>query len=325
MEIINSELFFKIIENFEIVPYSQRKGYFDLHSISGKGKLHFFCDCLESPTIAFFGHEKSFITKKMILIEGECYNTVNDINIKKIRSLYSDFIKLQIFDFIEIVSNAKYSFEYETGLRQAGYLRPVGQFSMPITKYIDLSTKITYNKNWNTYIKKAYQNNLRFEEVSKVELSDCEDFIRVYNEMISRKSLNCPLTVNQVYVLCISNDFKLYFVSNNNIRIAGSIIHERLTHAGLYYAATNQVALKLSASFFMYNELFNHLKNKGILTFDLEKLEPSTKPVNNIYLFKNGIDGTLTLVNGEWSWYKKNYYRPLMYFVKKYLMKKREL
>jgi hypothetical protein len=57
----------------------------------------------------------------------------------------------------------------------------------------------------------------------------------------------------------------------------------------------------------------------------MEKLVPSTKPINSVFLFKNGVEGKHIVLNGEWSWYKNLYYRPLMYFVKKYLMKKREL
>ena len=46
--------------------------------------------------------------------------------------------------------------------------------------------------------------------------------------------------------------------------------------------------------------------------------------LKGVFDFKDGIHGEYVIYNGEWSWYKKQYYRPLIYFVKKYLLKKRE-
>jgi hypothetical protein len=295
-----------------------------MHSLSKKKRIHLFLNDIENPTIACFGHEKKMLTKKMLLIEGESFKSQNDINVKNIHSFYSE-ISLIGYDIIEICSNNPYNFDYETALRQAGYLRPVGQFSMPITKIIDLTTEVKYNKNWNRYIKKSAANNLLFEVIHKPSKEDCSDFEKLYREMTDRKSMSHQLSTEQIEALCKSNNFQMFFVSKDTKRIAGIIIYNLNKKAGGAFAATSQNALKLSASFYMYNSLFNHLKNMGVLSFDMEKLEPSTKSTNSVFYFKNGIEGKNTSLNGEWSLYKKNYYRPLMYFVKKYLMKKREL
>lgn len=324
MVLINYETFFRLTEQFEIVPYTQSRGMFEYNALSGIERIKFFTNDIENPRIACFGHEKKFVGKKMILIEGECYARAEDLNIDNIRAFYHELTLLR-YDFIEVCSNSKYNFHYETALRQAGYLRPVGQFSMPITKVIDLTSEITYTKNWKQNLKKASKNNLIFEPIVNVQLSDCIDFVSIYLDMTKRKSLGHSLNAQQVYALCKTADFHLYFVSYNNKRIAGRITHEFKTHAGSFYAATSFEALKLSAAFFLYNAVLTYLKQNGLKTFDMEKLVPSTKPVNNVFLFKNGISGIFQQLNGEWSWYKKKYYRPLMYFVKKYLMKKKEL
>jgi len=324
MDIIDNNSFFNLTQNFELVPYTQTKGMYEFHALSGNKRIHFFVNNKQEPTIAMFGHEKSFGLIKMIQIEGECYANKRDVNIDNIRSFYSE-ISLLGYDIVETCSNDKYNFEYETALRQAGYLRPVGQFSMPVTKVIDLTSEITFTKNWIQNIKKSSRYELTFEPVTNLQISDCEDFISIYSEMLQRKSLAIPLSVDQIFALCKTGNFYLYFVSFKNVRIAATIIHERKTHAGSWYAATNNEALHLSASFFMYKSLLEYLKDKGFKTFDMEKLVPSTKAINSVFLFKNGINGNFIPLNGEWSWYKKTYYRPIMYFVKKYLMKKREL
>ena len=322
--LIDGDVFFEITKNFEIVPYVQTKGMCDMHSLSGNNRIVFFINDFTKPTIACFGHEKKFLTKKMLLIEGECYATSENINIKEVHTFYSNICQ-ESYDIIEICSNTQYNFIYETALRQAGYLRPVGQFSMPITKIIDLTDVIKYNQNWKRNIKKSTGFNLTFEFIESPNLTDCTDFILIYKEMIGRKSMSNSLNSNQILALCKDPNFNLSFSSCNHKRVSGILIHKNTTHAGLFYAATNEIALKSSASFFMYNSLFKHLNTIGIKTFDMEKLVPSTQSVNSVFLFKNGIEGKHVVLNGEWSWYKKSYYRPLMYFVKKHLMKKREL
>jgi hypothetical protein len=324
MEIINQQVFFKIIHDFDIVPYTQSKGMCEMYSIAGREKIHFFSNDVETPTMACFGHEKVFFTKKMILIEGECFRKKSDINSTSIKSFYADILQLG-YDFVEVCSNAPYNFNYETGLRQAGYLRPVGQFSMPITKIIDLTSEIKYNQNWKRNIKKSQSNNLKFEVINEITKLDSDDFISIYKEMSERKSMTLSLNSHQVLTLCKSSNFRLFFVSHDNIRLAAILIQNSNSHAGLLYAATTKNALTVLASFFMYSELFEYLKSTGCKTFDMEKLVPSTDAVNSVFLFKNGVEGTHVQLNGEWSWYRKSYYRPLMYFVKKYLMKKREL
>lgn len=324
MVLINHEAFFKITEQFEVIPYTQSRGMFEYNALSGIDRIKFFVNNLEQPTIACFGHEKSFFSKKMILIEGECCLNAKQLTIDNIRSFYNE-ITLLGYDFVEVCSNSEYSFNYETALRQAGFLRPVGQFSMPVTKIIDLTSEIKYNQNWKRNIKKSIQNELVFEPVVNPQINDCNDFITIYQEMISRKFLSISFSKEHIFALCKSGDFRIFFISTNQQRIAGIIVHQRKTHAGLLYAATGQLALQNSASFFLYNELFKYLKINNVMSFDMEKLVPSTLPVNNVFIFKNGIVGNIIQLNGEWAWYKKSYYRPLMYFVKKYLMKKKEL
>ncbi len=324
MVLTDKTTFFATTQAFEHVPYTQTRGMYEFHALSGVNRIKFFFNNEEQPTIACFAHEKTFGVFKMIIIEGECYLDASKRNIEDIKKFYNE-IREQAYDMIEVCSNASYNFDYEIALRQAGYLRPVGQFSMPITKIIDINNEIKCGSNWKRNLRKAKHHNLSFEFVEQVQIADCKDYIRINNEMTKRKTIRNPLNENQIYELCRYNNFFMYFVVYNNIRIAGLITHQRNGHAGSLLSASNQEALQTSASYFMYIELFKHFKNIGINTFDVEKLVPATDGVNNVFIFKNGVEGTITVLNGEWSCYKKSIYRPLMYLAKKYLFKKREL
>ena len=325
MQQISKDTFFEITKSFEIVPFTQSRGMYEFHVLSGIERIHFFVNDIQNPLMACFGHEKKFLSKKMLLIESECYASAsNSSNIKLIRAFYSEIIQLN-YDFVETCSIIPYHFNYEIALRQAGYLRPVGQFSFPVTKVIDITKEFQFRRNWQRNLKNADENNLKFEIIEKVTTKDCEDFVSIYNEMVSRKSLFRKVSTKQIAALCSTDDSFICFVSHNGKRVAANTIYTHASSADPCFAATGIEAMQLSASFYMFRELFLYLREKGVKTFDIQKLIPSTGAINDVFLFKNGMGGEPVVLNGEWSWYKKKWYRPLMYFVKKYLFKRPEL
>lgn len=241
MEKIDRDTFFEITSTFDIVPYTQTRGMYDFHALSGVERIVFFVNSIDNPQIACFGHEKRMFTKKMILIESECYISELGCTVENVRRFYVELSKLN-YDCIEVCSNSKYSFDYEVCLRQAGYLRPVGLFSMPVTKVIDLTKEIEYGRNWKRKLKKVENNNLILDSVENISMSDCIDFVRMYDEMLDRKSLKGHLTAEQIMSLCLSGTFALFFVKKEDRRIAAIVIHKNQTHAGLLYAATGKEA-----------------------------------------------------------------------------------
>lgn len=323
---ISKEQFFTIVKDFEIVPLTQSEGIYNFLSYSGSNNIIFLADSNELPTMVCMGHEKRFLGLKMLVIESECYKNESDVNKKKITVFYKELIESYKYNIIEVCSNSFYTFNYECAMRQAGFLRPVGQFSMPVTKLISLDQPIGLSDNWKKNLRKAGKYTLNFEPVDSLTEKDCLDFVRINNEMVERKHLRQKVTHNQIYELCKAGDFKLFFVSDESReRVAAIIIYVRKNYAGSWIAATSDKGLTLYASNFLYIQLMRYLKENNYLYFDLEKLVPSTKPVNNVFRFKNGISGDFKVLNGEWSWYKSYYLRPAMYFVKKFLMKKREI
>ena len=324
MIIHDKNSYFQILEKFEIVPYTQSRGWCEMQSLYKPEKVKYFVNDMDNPTIACFAHEKKMLGVRMIVIEEEAFKDELAHTPAEIKKFY-EIINASGYKIIEVSSNSKYDFDYEIALRQAGFLRPVGLFSLPSTKIIDLTNPIGYNRDWKNNLKKAAKNGLEFEPVERVEKFHSEEFIKIYSEMSRSKSIGIPFNAELIEKLCSTGEFKLFFVLRNGVRIASTIIFQRNESALSLYAASGSIARSTSASYFMYDELFKYLADSGVKTFDMGKLLPSKEPVNNVFLFKNGIEGKHIQLNGEWARYSNPFYRFSMYFVKRYILKRKEI
>ena len=324
MIIHDKNSYFQILEKFEIVPYTQSRGWCEMQYLYKPEKVKYFVNDMDNPTIACFAHEKKMLGVRMIVIEEEAYKDELAHSPAEIKKFY-EIINASGYKIIEVSSNSKYDFDYEIALRQAGFLRPVGLFSLPSTKIIDLTNPIGYNRDWKNNLKKAAKNGLEFEPVERVEKFHSEEFIKIYSEMSRSKSIGIPFNAELIEKLCSTGEFKLFFVLRNGVRIATTIIFQRNESALSLYAASGSIARSTSASYFMYDELFKYLADSGVKTFDMGKLLPSKEPVNNVFLFKNGIEGKHIQLNGEWARYSNPFYRFSMYFVKRYILKRKEI
>lgn len=324
MIIHDKNSYFQILEKFEIVPYTQSRGWCEMQSLYKPERVKYFVNDMDNPTIACFAHEKKMLGVRMIVIEEEAFKDELAHSPAEIKKFY-EIINASGYKIIEVSSNSKYDFDYEIALRQAGFLRPVGLFSLPSTKIIDLTNPIGYNRDWKNNLKKAAKNGLEFEPVERVEKFHSEEFIKIYSEMSRSKSIGIPFNAELIEKLCSTGEFKLFFVLRNGVRIASTIIFQRNESALSLYAASGSIARSTSASYFMYDELFKYLADSGVKTFDMGKLLPSKEPVNNVFLFKNGIEGKHIQLNGEWARYSNPFYRFSMYFVKRYILKRKEI
>lgn len=324
MIIHDKNSYFQILEKFEIVPYTQSRGWCEMQSLYKPERVKYFVNDMDNPTIACFAHEKKMLGVRMIVIEEEAFKDELAHTPAEIKKFY-EIINASGYKIIEVSSNSKYDFDYEIALRQAGFLRPVGLFSLPSTKIIDLTNPIGYNRDWKNNLKKAAKNGLEFEPVERVEKFHSEEFIKIYSEMSRSKSIGIPFNAELIEKLCSTGEFKLFFVLRNGVRIATTIIFQRNESALSLYAASGSIARSTSASYFMYDELFKYLADSGVKTFDMGKLLPSKEPVNNVFLFKNGIEGKHIQLNGEWARYSNPFYRFSMYFVKRYILKRKEI
>ena len=73
MIIHDKNSYFQILEKFEIVPYTQSRGWCEMQSLYKPERVKYFVNDMDNPTIACFAHEKKMLGVRMIVIEEEAY------------------------------------------------------------------------------------------------------------------------------------------------------------------------------------------------------------------------------------------------------------
>jgi len=325
MESVNKNIFFEITQNFDFVPFTQSEGWWTMNSIKDENRFVFFVDSLEKPAIACMGNTMKRFGLKLLIIESECLLDEKNIDSKKIRDFYKAIVQTN-FDMIEINSSLPYNALYEIGIRQAGFLKPAGLFSTPLSILLDLQKQIEYDKNWQKNLRRTEKYNLDFREITNPTQQDLIDYLEIHSAMVERKKLGEKLSLEMLKKLLENENFQLFFVEDEaKKRIAGLIIYVRKDFAISIYSATSLEGREKSASYFLYDNTFRQLSKKSIVRYDCGRISPAAHTKNDIFLFKDGVKGSYLLYCGEWSWYKRQIYRPLMYFVKKYLFKRVEV
>jgi hypothetical protein len=315
--------FFEIISTFDSVPYTQSYGWFCFNNCDETGLCDFFTDDIANPQIAVFGHVKKAFGLKMLLVEGECLKSLPYKS-----SLIKNFFEQLTFsgyDIVEFVSNSEYNSEFEVGIRRAGFLRPVGLFSMSLSKVIDLTSEILFDRNWNRNLKKSEAFNLEYREVISPDIQFISEMVNLYNKFSDQKGFSHKLSVNETSKVLQSPGYSVSCVdSTDGTLLSFMIYYLRNGCANSVFTAKSEKAKECGATFYLYKMLFEDLKKKGVKSYDIEKLVPSKHSTDSVFLFKDGMKGKRVIYNGEWSWYKYPFYRTIMYFVKKYIFKKRE-
>ena len=324
MKIINKDQFFEITKSFEWIPYTQTYGWYSFFCKDEKDDFLFLIDDKENPQIACFGHIKRALGFKMLMIEGECALKSTFSNVL-VRNFYKAISELP-YDMIEVNSNSLYDFEFEIGLRRAGFLRPVGVFSVPLSILVSLNKPIEYDRNWMRNLKKSKQHNLQFDYISKPSSLLIKEFVDTYNILSDFKGFGTKLNFTALNHLLEDSKMRLFLVRDK----AGKVLCFRIVYvqketATDIFAANTLESREFSATHFMMDALFAYLSKNKLKHFDFARILVGHPTADSVFLFKNGVRGKKVLYNGEWSFYKKKYYRPLMYFVKRWLFKKREL
>ena len=316
MQEVNKDIFYRTIQNWEDVPFTQTEGFVRMQSGDNANRVRYFLD----ENIGCAAHLKRCMGVTMLLIDSECLKH-KQTKPATLTHFY-EALRQTGADIIEVNCRRPYQADYEIGLRQAGFLRPVGSFSFQLTNLIDLTKPLSFNENWKRNLKQSGNENLSLVRIDNPTGKDMEDFMRIYREMTANKNLPMPFTKDSLHALLTDPHFHLCFAVRGPERLSGIIYHQVGTHAGLLYAANSEKANQIHAGFQLYKQLLTLLAKEGVQTFDMEKMAPSTHSTNAVFLFKQGIRGQLTPLCGEWTWYKRNCYSLCLYFVKKYFWKK---
>ena len=318
MQEVNREIFYQTIDKWESVPFSQAEGWVRMQSGDDASRVRYFLD----EQIGCAAHVKRFAGLTMLMVDTECLKH-KEIKSTAISRFYEALRQTGV-DMIEVNSRRLYLADHEVGMRQAGFLRPVGSFSYELTNLIDLTQPLSYNENWRRNIKQSDSLGLTLQRVAHPSDADIVDFMQLYRQMSAHKGLAMPFDLAMLRNLLNAPHFRLCCICQGEERLSAIIYHHVGLHAGLLYAANGNKAYEVHAGFQLYKQLLELLAAEGVQTFDMEKMGASAHSTNAVFLFKQGIRGELLPLCGEWAWYRRRWYGIGMYFVKKYLWKKQQ-
>ncbi|MBP5476943.1 MAG: GNAT family N-acetyltransferase [Paludibacteraceae bacterium] len=255
--------------------------------------------CFVSEQIACIGWLSRKWGRTMLTITGEFFRSL-PVTEKQVFAFFEQVARTDA-DIIYVNSDSLYSPLYEAGIRQAGFLRPVGMFSTTLSKEIPLERPYVFDKSWQRNLQKADEAQLRFVPVAAPSEEVLADYVRLHGEMERRKGFRDGLTAEQLRAILSHPEFRLAWVDDREDRhLAGGIVFCRGDYARFLYSFTTDEGRQMSASYFLYKGLMDALAADGVKRFDLGRLSPSKSQKNNLFLFKNGIDGTTVSYNGEW-------------------------
>lgn len=326
MEIIqDKETYFGWVDKMAVVPFTQSRGMYDFNGCDRSGRAILLVNKREDPDIACFAHIKRFCGLKMLLVEGECLKTTEPDEVV-IRQFYEEITHLE-YSMVEVNSSLPYCFAYDYGIRRAGYLKPVGLFSIYLTRVIELTKPFSFGPNWKKNLKKSAKFPLAFSLYSDITIERMSIFHQIYEELVSRKGFGTYYSLEMLLALCHNPHFRMAQLADEESgEIACStLIYTHRTEAISILIVTTPYGRKVSASFLLHKKLFETLVQQGFEHYDWGRISPSISSKDSVAFFKMGIDSTPLMYGGEWSWYRHHWMRIGMYFVKKYLFKKIEI
>lgn len=312
--------FFELQSEFDWIPFSQSEAWYNYIRSQGK-EVILFMDKLEFPAILTWGFIENVpvFRKKILRIEGECYNPESGDDIQRF------YKALRGLDYagIELNSNTAYDTEFEIHLRRAGFLRPIGTFSCPLTIEIDLERELDPNRNWKRNVKLAQRNNLKCSPILQPTPEIVNGIISMFSEMAELKKLGYKLSAKSIQELMQSPGIRTLLVSNEDgIPIAARIIHVHKKKASDVFAANSNLARDCGATFLLMQYIFETLRAEGLQSFDFGRIPPSNHASDNVYVFKNSARGRKIQYNGEWCSYRSKFLELSIFSYKWFKVKK---
>ena len=315
---INKELFFKLQDKFKNVPFNQTEEWLDSHYAFSN--VIYFVDNNDQPEICCWGvvFERKFIGLHLI-IEGITIKS-NDPTILK--CFFKDIIELG-YAIIELSDISWYNSNFEIGIRQAGFIRPLGLSLCPMTMVVDLQKPFSFHRNWRRNVKKANEKEITFKIVDNPTISESQIFIDLFCQLKDRKKLNFSLDSKALLNLFQKKRFMIFFAQEKNgVFLAGRVIY-LADNAYDVYAANSDKGLECGAIYFLQEKILYYLKSLNMNLFDYGRISPSADHMNNIYVSKSYSGGRPLQYNGQWQYSKSKKIVFLYSFRKFYLSNQR--
>lgn len=147
------------------------------------------------------------------------------------------------------------------------------------------------NAHWKRELKVAEKNKLEVLEGTEDELF--AEFIKIYQEMVSRKRFVEPNDINQFRSIQrqLPEPLKMkIMLSKYNGEISSGLISSALGNSAVYlFGATSNSSMKSRGSYFLQWKFIERLKQAGTAIYDLNGINPAKNP--GTYKFKNDLAG----------------------------------
>ncbi len=309
---IEAEDFFRLQKRMPFIQSTQSQSWY-LYWQEKKFKTIFFCDDIAKPKICCWGLLiKLPFLGYVLRIEGESY--LESLSENDFKLFYSN-IGIKRLAGILIISNSNYNLNYEIGIRRAGYKRPLGMATCPLSIKIDLTKEIEYSRNWSREKNKAILEGVYFRQIENPTTVELRSFVEMHKDMAKRKKLSHKLSEKELSAIFDEDhNFRLFFVFDKNDKpIAGRIIYTHKFYAYDMLAANSNSALENGGTFFLVQSILEYLQNSDFEFFDFGRIPPSNHSTDGVYQFKKKVRGDIIVYNGDWSWFRNKWIEYLYY------------
>mgnify|MGYP001469786559 CR=1 FL=1 len=207
--------------------------------------------------------------------------------------------------YIRFRSTETFSEEKQNMLINNGWSKPNKSFGSGLTMELDLTRSIdeiylNFGKKWRKSLKKSGEKKF---EIKKIK--NPIDIYNLYEELKNLKSLKKQQVYGLEKITSLMESFDeniyvlgAYAMDNSLLAIRGVIIQKKI--AIDIFAATGNLARKMSVSHAIVFELVKYCKKLGCITYDLGGIDPISNP--GVYNFKKGTGASSIRQLGEFEW-----------------------
>ena len=236
-------------------------------------------------------------------------NQKNDILILSniLDALSNEFVKnqkllLRIRPYIFSDKFSNFDFIESMGFKRVEKIRPY----QTLILYLDqdlVEIRKNFRQKWRSCLNQSEKNGLEISTGNDEELY--KDFLKVYDQMISRKKFKENVDPYKMGKMNeeLDDEYKLkIFVAYEDKVPIASLIGSAIGNTGIYLlGASNEIGMKKKASYYLQWEMIKWLKQKGCQRYDLGGINLDDNPGG--YHFKTGITDHEVLGAGTYETY----------------------
>jgi len=305
---VDKELFFKIQEQMDYVSHMQGRGELESQILEQGKPVVYFVNDQENPKMCCWGEiSHKPVIGKMLRIYGEAGN--GKLNSSEVKKFYEQLVEYvgKKYAFILVSSDNLYDVNYEIGIRQAGFVRPMKLSLCPLSILLDFENEKPRKKSWKYQLAQAKRMDLQFKVIETPDESDIKMFVDMYAEMAQTKRMNYRHRQECIAALLKDPAYRLFVMYTPEGKpLAAHIDYFHQKWAYHISSANSNLAREMRGTTHLLMEnVFEWMKGQGVQYYDMGRIGPSTGNMNSVYEFKKYSGGEPIQYNGEWIFINK--------------------